>query len=133
MWHVVQLSCVLLSATKRLQQFQQRRQGQPLQQSQQQRQPQQQPLCSVCAEQLGCLLSKTCRSSPHPRAWNMCACRPGPQLYRFLERRTDSNFNAVVLKRLFMSKTNRPPLSLSKLAQFMAGKVRPWMRTQRLD
>lgn len=30
----------------------------------------------------------------------------------------------VVLKRLFMSKTNRPPLSLSKLAKFMAGKVR---------
>jgi large subunit ribosomal protein L18e len=27
-----------------------------------------------------------------------------------------------VLKRLFMSKTNRPPLSLSKLAAFMAGK-----------
>jgi ribosomal protein L18E len=39
-------------------------------------------------------------------------------------RRTDSNFNQVVLKRLFMSKTNRPPLSLSKLAQFMSGKVR---------
>jgi large subunit ribosomal protein L18e len=46
------------------------------------------------------------------------------QLYRFLVRRTESNFNQVVLKRLFMSKTNRPPLSLSKLAQFMAGKVR---------
>jgi large subunit ribosomal protein L18e len=45
------------------------------------------------------------------------------QLYRFLERRTESNFNAVVLKRLFMSKINRPPLSLSKLAKFMAGKV----------
>lgn len=45
------------------------------------------------------------------------------QLYRFLVRRTDSNFNKVVLKRLFMSKINRPPLSLSKLAQFMAGKV----------
>jgi ribosomal protein L18E len=39
-------------------------------------------------------------------------------------RRTESNFNQVVLKRLFMSKTNRPPLSLSKLAQFMAGKVK---------
>lgn len=45
------------------------------------------------------------------------------QLYRFLVRRTDSNFNEVVLKRLFMSKTNRPPLSLSKLGRFMAGKV----------
>jgi large subunit ribosomal protein L18e len=44
------------------------------------------------------------------------------KLYRFLVRRTDSNFNEVVLKRLFMSKTNRPPLSMSKLAQFMSGK-----------
>mmetsp|Transcript_19526 Transcript_19526/g.66400 ORF Transcript_19526/g.66400 Transcript_19526/m.66400 type:complete len:188 (-) Transcript_19526:334-897(-) len=44
------------------------------------------------------------------------------KLYRFLARRTDSKFNKVVLKRLFMSKTNRPPLSLSKLAAFMKGK-----------
>ncbi len=49
---------------------------------------------------------------------------PVLQLYRFLVRRTESDFNKVVLKRLFMSKTNRPPLSLSKLAKFMAGKVR---------
>lgn len=44
------------------------------------------------------------------------------KLYRFLARRTDSKFNAAVLKRLFMSKTNQPPLSLSKLAAFMEGK-----------
>ncbi|EFJ50732.1 component of cytosolic 80S ribosome and 60S large subunit [Volvox carteri f. nagariensis] len=44
------------------------------------------------------------------------------KLYRFLVRRTDSKFNKVILKRLFMSKTNRPPLSLSKLATFMKGK-----------
>eukprot|EP00877_Chromochloris_zofingiensis_P012244 jgi/Chrzof1/7273/Cz02g17120.t1 len=44
------------------------------------------------------------------------------KLYRFLVRRTESNFNKVVLKRLFMSKTNRPPLSLSKLSKFMSGK-----------
>lgn len=56
-----------------------------------------------------------CPASPTP-----CAA---PQLYRFLVRRTESDFNKVVLKRLFMSKTNRPPLSLSKLAKFMAGKV----------
>ncbi|PNH08024.1 60S ribosomal protein L18-2 [Tetrabaena socialis] len=43
-------------------------------------------------------------------------------LYRFLVRRTDSKFNKVILKRLFMSKTNRPPLSLSKLATFTKGK-----------
>ncbi|MBN4711026.1 hypothetical protein H3276_23405, partial [Escherichia coli] len=44
------------------------------------------------------------------------------KLYRFLVRRTKSNFNAVILKRLFMSKTNRPPLSLRRLAKFMEGK-----------
>lgn len=47
----------------------------------------------------------------------------GLQLYQFLVRRTDSKFNKVVLKRLYMSRTNRPPLSLSKLAKFMEGKV----------
>ncbi|EIE19091.1 ribosomal protein L18 component of cytosolic 80S ribosome and 60S large subunit [Coccomyxa subellipsoidea C-169] len=44
------------------------------------------------------------------------------KLYTFLVRRTESKFNKVVLKRLFMSRTNRPPLSLSKLATFMKGK-----------
>mmetsp|Transcript_12780 Transcript_12780/g.35908 ORF Transcript_12780/g.35908 Transcript_12780/m.35908 type:complete len:189 (+) Transcript_12780:97-663(+) len=44
------------------------------------------------------------------------------KLYRFLERRTDSSFNKIVLKRMFMSKMHRPPLSLSKLAKFMEGK-----------
>merc|ERR1712167_179912 len=41
------------------------------------------------------------------------------KLYRFLARRTEANFNKVVLKRLFMSRHNRPPLSLSKLAKFV--------------
>merc|ERR1712146_95149 len=40
------------------------------------------------------------------------------KLYRFLARRTEANFNKVILKRLFMSRHNRPPLSLSKLAKF---------------
>ncbi|KAL0006096.1 hypothetical protein SO802_013657 [Lithocarpus litseifolius] len=44
------------------------------------------------------------------------------KLYRFLVRRTGSNFNAVILKRLFMSKVNKPPLSLSKLIRYMEGK-----------
>merc|ERR1712216_293773 len=44
------------------------------------------------------------------------------KLYRFLARRTEAKFNAVVLKRLFMSRHNRPPLSLSKLAKFMRNK-----------
>ncbi|OGM39542.1 hypothetical protein ABOM_011841 [Aspergillus bombycis] len=38
------------------------------------------------------------------------------KLYRFLARRTDSNFNKVVLRRLFMSRINRPPVSLSRIA-----------------
>ncbi|OTA39022.1 60S ribosomal protein L18-B [Hortaea werneckii EXF-2000] len=33
----------------------------------------------------------------------------------FLARRTDSKFNQTVLRRLRMSKTNRPPISLSKI------------------
>ncbi|RHZ47452.1 hypothetical protein CDV55_100855 [Aspergillus turcosus] len=37
------------------------------------------------------------------------------KLYRFLARRTESNFNKVVLRRLFMSRINRPPVSLSRL------------------
>ena len=44
------------------------------------------------------------------------------QLYRFLARRTDSAFNKVVLKRLFMSRVNRPPMSVSRVARNMAGK-----------
>ncbi|KAA8901946.1 ribosomal protein L18e/L15P [Sphaerosporella brunnea] len=42
------------------------------------------------------------------------------KLYRFLARRTDSNFNKVILRRLFMSKINRPPVSLSKIARYAA-------------
>ncbi|RDW57991.1 putative 60S ribosomal protein L18-B [Coleophoma cylindrospora] len=37
------------------------------------------------------------------------------KLYRFLARRTESAFNKVVLRRLFMSKINRPPVSLSRI------------------
>ncbi|KAG2216751.1 hypothetical protein INT45_001372 [Circinella minor] len=39
------------------------------------------------------------------------------RLYRFLARRTDANFNKVVLKRLFMSRINRPPVSISRLVK----------------
>ncbi|KAJ6794227.1 60S ribosomal protein L18-2-like [Iris pallida] len=44
------------------------------------------------------------------------------KLYKFLVRRTGSSFNAVVLKRLFMSRTNRPPISLKRLITFAKGK-----------
>ncbi|KAK0708406.1 60S ribosomal protein L18 [Lasiosphaeris hirsuta] len=38
------------------------------------------------------------------------------KLYRFLARRTDSSFNKVVLRRLFMSRINRPPISIARIA-----------------
>jgi len=44
------------------------------------------------------------------------------KLYRFLARRTDSAFNAVVLKRLFMSRINRPPMSIARVVRFTKGK-----------
>merc|ERR1739848_764239 len=44
--------------------------------------------------------------------------------YRFLARRTDAPFNKVVLKRLFMSRINRPPLSLARLVRKMSSKGR---------
>lgn len=44
-----------------------------------------------------------------------------PQLYRFLARRTNAPFNKVILKRLFMSRSNRPPLSLSRMVSGVGG------------
>lgn len=44
------------------------------------------------------------------------------KVYRFLTRRVDSDFNRVVLKRLFMSRVNRPPMSLARVQRYMAGK-----------
>ncbi|XP_008055076.1 ribosomal protein L18-like [Carlito syrichta] len=46
------------------------------------------------------------------------------KLYRFLARRTNSTFNQVVLKRLFMSRSNWPPLFLSQMIQEM--KIPGW-------
>jgi ribosomal protein L18E len=40
------------------------------------------------------------------------------QLYRFLARRTGSAFNETVLRRLYQSRTNRPPMSLSKIIDY---------------
>ncbi|KDN36780.1 putative 60S ribosomal protein L18 [Tilletiaria anomala UBC 951] len=37
------------------------------------------------------------------------------KLYRFLARRTDSRFNKAVLRRLYQSKINRPPVSISRI------------------
>lgn len=43
------------------------------------------------------------------------------KLYRFLARRTDSQFNKIVLKRLFMSRINRAPISLTRVARYSKG------------
>ncbi|OQR73264.1 60S ribosomal protein L18-like [Tropilaelaps mercedesae] len=42
------------------------------------------------------------------------------KLYRFLARKTNSKFNKIILKRLYMSRINRPPMSTSKIAKFMS-------------
>merc|ERR1712002_1224932 len=39
------------------------------------------------------------------------------KLYRFLARRTNSKFNKIILKRLFMSQIHRPPLSLARVVR----------------
>ncbi|WP_411017650.1 hypothetical protein, partial [Salmonella sp. s51090] len=49
------------------------------------------------------------------------------KLYRFLARRTNSKFNKVVLRRLFMSRANRQPLSLARLIRKMKTKGREGM------
>lgn len=36
--------------------------------------------------------------------------------------RTDSNFNKVILRRLFMSRINRPPMSVSRIVSVAANK-----------
>ena len=41
------------------------------------------------------------------------------KLYRFLARRTESKFNKVILKRLFLARTKRPPLSLARVARYV--------------
>uniref|UniRef100_A0A8C7CI79 Ribosomal protein L18 n=3 Tax=Oncorhynchus TaxID=8016 RepID=A0A8C7CI79_ONCKI len=41
------------------------------------------------------------------------------KLYRFLARRSTAPFNKVVLRRLFMSRTHRPPISVSRMIRKM--------------
>lgn len=48
------------------------------------------------------------------------------QLYRFLARRTNATFNKVVLKRLCMSRVNRPPLALSRLVSLHSNYSITW-------
>nr|CAJ17294.1 ribosomal protein L18e [Hister sp. APV-2005] len=41
------------------------------------------------------------------------------KLYRYLARRTNSKFNKIILRRLFMSRINRAPMSLARIVRFM--------------
>merc|ERR1719230_1099318 len=43
------------------------------------------------------------------------------KLYRFLARRTEAKFNKVVLKRLFSSRRNRPPMSIKTISKHLDG------------
>jgi len=47
------------------------------------------------------------------------------KVYRFLARRTDAKFNKVILRRLFMSKINRPPVSISRILRNVAHEQAP--------
>merc|ERR1711902_483615 len=38
---------------------------------------------------------------------------------RFLARRTDAKFNKIILRRLFMSKINRPPMGIARMGRNM--------------
>lgn len=44
------------------------------------------------------------------------------KLYKFLARRTDSNFNKVIANRLCMTRVQKAPMSMSKLMSLMANK-----------
>jgi large subunit ribosomal protein L18e len=46
------------------------------------------------------------------------------KLYRFLARRSGAKFNKIVLRRLFMSKINRPAISLARIVRKMKGETR---------
>merc|ERR1711923_329221 len=41
------------------------------------------------------------------------------KLYRFMGRRAEAKFNKIILRRLFMSKINRHPLSIARLVRNM--------------
>ncbi|XP_037930299.1 60S ribosomal protein L18, partial [Teleopsis dalmanni] len=47
------------------------------------------------------------------------------KLYRFLQRRTNKKFNRIILKRLFMSRINRPPMSLQRVTRFVKKAKQP--------
>lgn len=42
------------------------------------------------------------------------------KLYRFLARRSDAKFNKIILRQLYLSKTNRPPVSVARISRALA-------------
>ena len=46
------------------------------------------------------------------------------KLFRYLSRRTGAKFNKIIMKRLFMSRLYRPPVSVARLARQMKKKGR---------
>ncbi|THY20900.1 ribosomal protein L18e [Aureobasidium pullulans] len=76
---------------------------------------------SACIEKhdsTGC-----CCDVPKTRAAKRCSKIQKRKADIFLRKgRTDSKFNATVLRRLMMSKINRPPMSLSKIVATAANK-----------
>lgn len=56
-------------------------------------------------------ISRWCVNNIHPLPSALCR-------YRFLARRTNSPFNKVVLKRLFLARSKKQPLSVSKIARY---------------
>merc|ERR1711915_1108052 len=42
------------------------------------------------------------------------------KLYRYLARRTDAKFNKIILKRLFMSRIHRPPISIARINRLVS-------------
>ncbi|GMM45924.1 ribosomal 60S subunit protein L18B [Pichia kluyveri] len=45
------------------------------------------------------------------------------KLYSFLARRTGASFNKVILRQLFLSKINKPPVSVSRIARALKPEV----------
>lgn len=43
-------------------------------------------------------------------------------MYRYLANRTGKKFNSIVLKRLFMSRQHRAPISIARIARFLKRK-----------
>ncbi|KAK1306868.1 60S ribosomal protein L18-3 [Acorus calamus] len=87
-----------------------------------------QELKKVRFDQISDLLESVLCARGHPtvhKGIDLVALKSGDIYLVKVPREEDrEQFNAVILKRLFMSNTNKPPISISRLANLMSGKVR---------